>query len=349
MPENKTNNSNAETESNESTAHAMRVAPTTDSAVTATTNAAKADAGVAAAASGSDAESNAVGASRAAARSDVDAAFGLGCSSAEGKSETANLCGGDAGSGAGAGEVSSADVDWIDHYGSALIHGFRFTPGDIAAFEHHRDRDHTGRLSVWAKERIARILTCELDERAGLWARARQAYRAERLSEGVAEPSSFQGPADTGMSARTGGIAPAQRDSGASQDRAGNRIGASESRQTESDCLVRSDVQNLTDTGVDRPRPGVTPRPAADATATPVGAGSGTKPDGGAATRIPDAVPTHTPERESGSARNPHTSGSGRAGASTLPDLSGLDGTGIASGDPPTEESISVPEVLPAE
>src|SRR5690625_678234 len=164
MPENKTNNSNAdaESESHEFAADAMRVARTTDSAVTATSGA---------------------------------EAHGDGSTEAEKDSTVASNE--DAETDSGVREVRPADVDWIDHYGSALIHGFRFTPGDIASFEHHRDRDHTGRLNLRAKERIARILTCELEKRADLWRRAREAYRAERLSEGVTDPASFQGPADT--------------------------------------------------------------------------------------------------------------------------------------------------------
>lgn len=98
--------------------------------------------------------------------------------------------------------VTAADVDWIDHYGSALIHGFRFTPGDIAQFEYPRDRDHTERLSAHAKARIATILTAELGKRVDLWQRAREAYRAERFTEGVVFVDSFQGPADTGISRR---------------------------------------------------------------------------------------------------------------------------------------------------
>ena len=96
-------------------------------------------------------------------------------------------------------KVTAADVDWIDHYGAALIHGHRFTPGDVATFEYRHDRDSTGRLRVQAKERIARILTMELATHANLWRRARDAYRAERLSEGATAPDTFQGPADTGV------------------------------------------------------------------------------------------------------------------------------------------------------
>src|SRR5699024_5752059 len=75
-------------------------------------------------------------------------------------------------------------------------------PADIAEFEHHRDRDHTARLSPRAKARIARILTLELQKRADLWRRAREAYRVERLSEGTSNRASHQGPADTEISLR---------------------------------------------------------------------------------------------------------------------------------------------------
>ena len=201
MPENKTNNSNAETGPNEFTAHAMRVARTTDSAV----------------------------------HSDADGAETHVGGPKETKKDSTVASNEDAETGSDVREVSPADVDWIDHYGSALIHGFRFTPGDIAAFEHHRDRDHTGRLNLRAKERIARILTCELDKRADLWRRAREAYRAERLSEGVTEPASFQGPADTGISARTGDIAPAQRKPGTRRGPAGAGTDARVSSHDEAD------------------------------------------------------------------------------------------------------------------
>ena len=99
--------------------------------------------------------------------------------------------------------VTPADVDWIDHYGPALIHGHRFTPGDIAQFEYGRDRDHTGRLTSKAKTRIATILTDELASLTQLWQRAREAYRAERAREGTNPHETFQGPADTGASRRT--------------------------------------------------------------------------------------------------------------------------------------------------
>ncbi len=98
--------------------------------------------------------------------------------------------------------VTPADVDWIDHYGPALIHGHRFTPGDIAQFEYGRDRDRTGRLTDKAKTRIAAILTDELANLTQLWQRAREAYRAERACEGKSPHETFQGPADTGASSR---------------------------------------------------------------------------------------------------------------------------------------------------
>ena len=99
--------------------------------------------------------------------------------------------------------VTAADVDWIDHYGPARIHGHRFTPGDIAEFEYRHDRDQTGRLTERAKTRIAKNLTIELDTRAKLWRKAREAYEAERRAESgsaTSEFRTFHGPADTGIS-----------------------------------------------------------------------------------------------------------------------------------------------------
>ena len=107
--------------------------------------------------------------------------------------------------------VTAADVDWIDHYGPALIHGYRFTPGDIAEFEYRHDRDHTGRLNARATTRIAEFLTIELETRADLWRKAREAYRAERRAElgaSISDFRSFQGPADTGISAPDTGRPP---------------------------------------------------------------------------------------------------------------------------------------------
>ena len=102
--------------------------------------------------------------------------------------------------------VTPADVDWIDHYGPALIHGHRFTPGDVAEFEYQHDRDHTGRLTEQAKTRIAQFMTIELDTRTDLWRKAREAYRAEREKEAtetgapITDIRTFHGPADTGIS-----------------------------------------------------------------------------------------------------------------------------------------------------
>lgn len=62
--------------------------------------------------------------------------------------------------------VTPADVDWIDHYGPALVHGHRFTPADIANAEYRSDRTTTGRLRGYALERIARIMTDDLSYRA---------------------------------------------------------------------------------------------------------------------------------------------------------------------------------------
>ncbi len=104
--------------------------------------------------------------------------------------------------------VTPADVDWIDHYGAALIHGHRFTPGDVTEFEYRHDRDHTGRLTERAKTRIAKNLTIELETRADLWRKAREIYLAERQKEAadngpsLSNFSSFQDPADTGESTR---------------------------------------------------------------------------------------------------------------------------------------------------
>ena len=61
--------------------------------------------------------------------------------------------------------VTPADVDWIDHYGAALVHGHRFTLADVANVEYRSDRTTTGRLHGRALERIARILTDDLSQR----------------------------------------------------------------------------------------------------------------------------------------------------------------------------------------
>lgn len=61
--------------------------------------------------------------------------------------------------------VSAADVEWIDRYGTAQVHGYHFSRTDIRGVETHGDRREDRRLTVAAKERIAVLLSGELRSR----------------------------------------------------------------------------------------------------------------------------------------------------------------------------------------
>ena len=62
-------------------------------------------------------------------------------------------------------QATIADVEWLDSIGDTQICGHRFTRSDVTHAEEPGDRRPDGRLTVEAKEKIAIVLSGDIQRR----------------------------------------------------------------------------------------------------------------------------------------------------------------------------------------